>query len=357
MKLKVNETIRMYRKKLNLTQEQLAEAVGVTVGAVSKWESGLSSPDILMLPILADFFEISIDVLLGYQLTCRTAESSAEKINELCLSKSYQEGMTEAEKALQRFPNHFEVVYKSAELYQLAGVEQSNHDFLHKALTLFEKACTLISQNTNPLISELRIRSSIGEVYVCLGEVNEAIEYLKKFNACGVNNAIIGFLLTQVNKQEEALPYLSDSLLESLSALLRTTLGLFNCYNEEGKFSLALDVLLWMSNILKGLQYPNRVSYIDKALTIIYTCCAISASSLNDSAEVENYLREAIARAKCFDASPDYSPCSLKFYGGKDMSMGDDFGESALQGMEQFITTYESENTLLLSTWRRLINE
>lgn len=46
------ETIRSLRKERKLTQEQLAEAVGVTISAVSKWEAGLSNPDISMLPEL-----------------------------------------------------------------------------------------------------------------------------------------------------------------------------------------------------------------------------------------------------------------------------------------------------------------
>ncbi len=53
------------RKKLNLTQDQLAEKLGVTAQAVSKWENDQSCPDITMLPKLAEIFGISIDELLG----------------------------------------------------------------------------------------------------------------------------------------------------------------------------------------------------------------------------------------------------------------------------------------------------
>ena len=42
MKTNINENIKLYRKERKFTQEQLAEAMGVTVGAVSKWESGVS---------------------------------------------------------------------------------------------------------------------------------------------------------------------------------------------------------------------------------------------------------------------------------------------------------------------------
>ena len=53
------------RKRLGLTQDQLAEQLGVTAQAVSKWENDQSCPDITMLPRLAEIFGISTDALLG----------------------------------------------------------------------------------------------------------------------------------------------------------------------------------------------------------------------------------------------------------------------------------------------------
>lgn len=52
------------RRAKGLTQEQLAEEFGVSPQAVSKWENGASCPDILILPQLADFFDITVDELL-----------------------------------------------------------------------------------------------------------------------------------------------------------------------------------------------------------------------------------------------------------------------------------------------------
>ena len=54
-----------HRKKLGLTQDQLAEQLGVTAQAVSKWENDQSCPDITMLPKLAAIFGITTDALLG----------------------------------------------------------------------------------------------------------------------------------------------------------------------------------------------------------------------------------------------------------------------------------------------------
>ena len=72
----MNETlgnnIMRLRKENNLTQEQLAGSLGITYQAVSKWETGVSSPDIATLPLLADLFGVSIDTLFG-----RASESLA----------------------------------------------------------------------------------------------------------------------------------------------------------------------------------------------------------------------------------------------------------------------------------------
>ena len=65
MKLKIAENIRKLRHDLNLSQEQLAERLGVRFQAVSKWERAETYPDVELLPSIASFFGISVDELLG----------------------------------------------------------------------------------------------------------------------------------------------------------------------------------------------------------------------------------------------------------------------------------------------------
>ena len=67
MEITLGKRIVHHRKRLGLTQDQLAEKLGVTAQAVSKWENDQSCPDITMLPRLAEIFGVSVDTLLGVE--------------------------------------------------------------------------------------------------------------------------------------------------------------------------------------------------------------------------------------------------------------------------------------------------
>lgn len=65
MNIYLGENIKRLRREKELTQETLADFLGVTFQSVSKWERGESYPDITMLPEIADFFKVSVDELFG----------------------------------------------------------------------------------------------------------------------------------------------------------------------------------------------------------------------------------------------------------------------------------------------------
>lgn len=66
-KLNIGDNIIRLRHKKQITQEQLSDFIGVTKASVSKWETGQSTPDIILLPRLATYFDITVDELLGYE--------------------------------------------------------------------------------------------------------------------------------------------------------------------------------------------------------------------------------------------------------------------------------------------------
>ena len=64
--MKINEIIREKRKALSLTQEQIADFLGVSTPAVSKWEKGAAYPDITLLPALARLLKTDLNTLLFF---------------------------------------------------------------------------------------------------------------------------------------------------------------------------------------------------------------------------------------------------------------------------------------------------
>ena len=65
MELHIDKKIKEYRRKEDLTQEELAKILGVSHQSVSKWEQGDGYPDITLLPVIANHFGITIDELVG----------------------------------------------------------------------------------------------------------------------------------------------------------------------------------------------------------------------------------------------------------------------------------------------------
>ena len=66
--MKIGENIRALRLRKGLTQEQVAQQLGVTYQAVSKWENGTNTPDIALLPEIASLFGVTIDALFSQDM-------------------------------------------------------------------------------------------------------------------------------------------------------------------------------------------------------------------------------------------------------------------------------------------------
>lgn len=78
----IGENIAAFRKQKGFTQEALASAIGVSAQSISKWENNTNMPDIMLLPIIADIFQVSIDNLFGRQ-NAKT-DNKPEEAYDLC---------------------------------------------------------------------------------------------------------------------------------------------------------------------------------------------------------------------------------------------------------------------------------
>ena len=355
MKMMLAENIRAFRKERSLTQEQLAEALGVTAGAVYKWEAKLSLPELVLIIQMADFFDVSVDVLLGYEVMDNRLEATVKRLREYRRSKDW-DGLAEAEKALKKYPHSFQIVNASAALYRAFGVDSGDKALFRRALELLEQSRLLLSQNTDPQISEQTIYGRIAETYLGLGETDKAIELWKAHNAGGLYNPEIGDTLAQNNHVEEAVPFLSEALTKILSDLVRTIVGYINVYLERGDHASAQAILSWGIELLQGLREADKPNYFDRVCAALFAVLAGSQFLSGQRDEARDTLIRAKELAAFFDASPSYDESDVRFITRiEGASAHDDLGPTAIAGVELAVSQFENEEFTAL--WDRIKKE
>lgn len=354
MRINISENIRIMRKNHKLTQEQLAEALGVTVGAVSKWESALSVPDISTIIRLAEFFDTSVDALLGYESLKGNVEKTKETLRTMRQQKQFPDGMREAEKALKKYPNLFDIVYECAMLYAVGGRERKSTKECHRAIELYEQALEMLSQNTNPNIGDIGIRREMANLYIAMGEADTGIAILRKSNIRGINDAVIGYALASVShKPEDALPFLSRAMIDTvLNQMQELSIGFYNAYLDLGHEEEAIYAAEWYAEILEGLRMPGEASFLDK-LEAIGLCRVVALSMKRGNREKAlQALRRAVMLARRFDENPQYKMSGIRFFHGSGQETAyDDFGTSTLEGLHQQITANPETRNEMQRLW------
>lgn len=352
---KLAENIRAFRKQRALTQEQLAEVLGVTVGAVYKWEAKLSLPELSTILELADFFDTSVDVLLGYELRDNRLQTTLDRLRQYRLEKD-RAGLAEAEKALKKYPHMFSVVYAAAELYRVFGVQYNDKALMRRAIELLENAQRLLPQNTDAKISESTISGDIAQLLLSLGKTAQAVDLLRRLNAGGIYSDVIGLTLASDCKQtEEALPYLSEALANIVSGLVRVVMGYINVYFAQNDYASAQAVLLWGIGVLSGLKKGEKPGFLDKLNAVLFVCLANARQRAGDAAGAKDALCRAKTLAEGFDAAPDYRVETMRFASGAiQASAYDDLGMTAAESVEKAVA--QTEDGTLAAYWEELMN-
>lgn len=139
--LNLSRNITRLRHARKLTQEELADFVGVTKASVSKWENAQSMPDILLLPQLAAFFGVTIDELVGYepQLSGKQIRHFYAQLSRDFASLSFHEALEKARFLAHRYYSCYPFLLQLVVLYwnhyMLAESEEEGRQILEEAVT------------------------------------------------------------------------------------------------------------------------------------------------------------------------------------------------------------------------------
>ena len=107
MEIRIGENIKRLRKAKSVTQEQIAEVLGISVTAVSKWERNETYPDITLLPGLAIYFHTSVDAIVGMDELCReeTLNRIHGEINAYVIDGRIDKAVALIRDSLKIYPN------------------------------------------------------------------------------------------------------------------------------------------------------------------------------------------------------------------------------------------------------------
>ena len=181
MQLDLGNNIRQLRRRDKRTQEALAEALGVTSQAVSRWESGGSFPDMNLIPSIANYFGVSIDELFGY--TNERTKRIDELVTKIFDMKRQNNGVDNniseciafARNALVEFPGNEKLMLALASVLNTAGyvrygechlIDEEGYGIYdtekHKTYAIGGNLATILEKGDHPRKGDNQIQWPVG---------------------------------------------------------------------------------------------------------------------------------------------------------------------------------------------------
>ena len=204
--LKIGENILQKRKERGITQEELAEFMMVTKASVSKWETGQSHPDILLLPRLATFFNISVDELIGYDPDLSSVQIQKFYIDlENRVTDAGMDSILEGIKIkIKQYYSCFELLYYMALFIlnhcDLATDTTKKEEYLEYANHILKRVC---EDSKDPILKEqsLSLRAAC---LISLGKSEEALNILPSSDMLSISkDCLVASAYLKTKKENE----------------------------------------------------------------------------------------------------------------------------------------------------------
>lgn len=289
--LKLGKHIIYYRRKAGITQEQLAAYIGVSKSSVSKWETGTSFPDIVLLPQLAALFNISVDELMGYeaQLTKDAILTIYRELSDMFV-KDPQEAYIKCREYVKKYYACFPFLYQMAllllnhytllkepdtglnfaiELCQRVHKECDDASLIKDSITL--EAMMMLSQN-----KAMEVLDLLGEQIKPLSQESELIaaaydqlgnkDKTKEIMQVCIYQHLLFFIQDSINYM-----MMNQSDQEVCQATLKRLMVILSLYHiDDLHFNTAIMFYITYASI--ALQHQDKETALDMIERYCDTC-------------------------------------------------------------------------------------
>ena len=177
MTLYIGENLKKQRKLRELTQEQLADILGVSFQSISKWERGEVYPDIELLPTIAEYFGITTDELMGVKEIHDSADVKKiiDKVKENMSKGLIEENIKLLAETVKVYPNNYELLSHYAMNITFVAIDNKSEEYRQNNLKDVQIAERILAECTDPEIRN-RMQGELCIYYRNLGEDDKAIE-------------------------------------------------------------------------------------------------------------------------------------------------------------------------------------
>lgn len=238
--MQIAEQIKTLRLAQGISQETLAQHIGVSPQAVSRWETGATAPDISLLPSLAYYFQVSVDALIGYDFKLTEAaldEAFHAYFSVLSTDPSAAEAVLET--ALSRFPGNEQL--ELLRLYHLKGA-----DSLRERIEL----CKRLSVSRHPTVRHEAL-CALAATYYRNHENTALREVLSQLPECEETKLSLSARFLSGRESLDAAQRQKHS---SLSILLDMLQIISDRYLEQNQTEDARTLLLTAQRVLEAFR-------------------------------------------------------------------------------------------------------
>ena len=319
MQVKIGNKIRELRHRYGCKQEDLANALGVTCQAVSRWEASGGYPDMEMIPAIANYFNVSIDELFGYSKDredkLKTILAKADKaLNE-------QGDMTECvemlRSAAEEFPSEPQILIKlgyalsmhgwkkySARSYTKDGFDYTCEDteynsgniYWQEEVKVFEK---VLSMDISPEDRDVIIMMMV-IVYAQMGYNDKAKALAEKQNSIIMSRET---LLPKATTAEERDKYQGEAIIVLLTELKNVMVNSVCTNSSISTTPLAAKLLVDLAHLYESVFSDGKCGIAHSHIRELYLHAAIYESRHDGRTETAlEYFHKGFEHNKIYES-------------------------------------------------------
>lgn len=253
--INIGKIISTKRKEKGITQDMLAEYIGVTKASVSKWETSQSYPDITLLPQLATYFNISVDELIGYQpqMTKEEISKTFRRLAAEFSTRPFHEVHAECREMIRKYYTCFPLLMQMAVLfinhYMLEKGKEKKQALLQEIIDL----CDRIKRESEDVWLSKQANSIEALSHLLLNQPLEALELLDESMKPTINDySMLARAYQMTGNIEKAITVMQVNIFQHLRGLLGPAQAyLLLIAGEPEKFEQALERFQQISNIFE----------------------------------------------------------------------------------------------------------